>query len=218
LNFATTGLFTLRAKSRLLAAEQQDDYNEILKDVEDGINRVKVIVSDLRTFTHPGASVALDNVEVADAVNSALRFLSQECGDRVVIQAKLPEKQMVWANKNKLIQVLINLLQNSLDALKRKEFKDERPTIVITGRMERDKSFLTVRDNGEGIDASIIDKVFDPFFTTKDVGEGMGLGLSICYRIVQEFEGRIAVTSKLGEFSEFTLEFPAEAPISLKQP
>jgi signal transduction histidine kinase len=218
LNFATTGLFTLRAKSRLLAAEQQEDYNEILKDVEDGINRVKVIVSDLRTFTHPGASVALDNVEVADTVNSALRFLSQECGDRVVIQAKLPEKQMVWANKNKLIQVLINLLQNSLDALKRKEFKDERPTIVITGRMERDKSFLTVRDNGEGIDASIIDKVFDPFFTTKDVGEGMGLGLSICYRIVQEFEGRIAVTSKLGEFSEFTLEFPAEAPISLKQP
>ena len=55
-----------------------------------------------------------------------------------------------------------------------------------------------------------LDKIFDPFFTTKDVGEGMGLGLSICYRIVQEYDGRISVKTEPGKFCEFTLEFPAK--------
>ena len=55
-----------------------------------------------------------------------------------------------------------------------------------------------------------VDKIFDPFFTTKDVGEGMGLGLSICYRIVQEYDGRIQVKTEPGKFCEFTLEFPGE--------
>jgi two-component system sensor histidine kinase PhcS len=73
-----------------------------------------------------------------------------------------------------------------------------------------DKSRLIVRDNGEGIAPEHLDKVFDPFFTTKKVGEGMGLGLSICYRLVQEYEGTIAVRSEPGQFCEFTLEFPVK--------
>ena len=67
-----------------------------------------------------------------------------------------------------------------------------------------------IRDNGPGIDAEHLDKIFDPFFTTKDVGEGMGLGLSICYRIVQEYDGRISVADRARKFCEFALEFPAK--------
>ena len=78
--------------------------------------------------------------------------------------------------------------------------------------MESGQSRLRVRDNGAGIAPEAMDKIFDPFFTTKDVGEGMGLGLSICHRIVQEFDGRIAVKSEPGKFSEFTLTFPVEPP------
>ena len=66
-----------------------------------------------------------------------------------------------------------------------------------------------IGDNGTGISPEHLDKIFDPFFTTKDVGAGMGLGLIICYRIVQEMEGRISVRTELGKFAEFTLEFPA---------
>jgi C4-dicarboxylate-specific signal transduction histidine kinase len=209
LNFATTGLFTLRNKGKFIAPEQQEEYREILQDVEDGIKRVKNIVSDLRMFTHPDTE-SRDQVEVAEIVTSALRFLSNEWKDSVQIEQKLAEHQTVWANKNKLIHVLVNLLQNSLDALKSKPFEGEKPTIWLEGRVENGRSMLVLRDNGCGISAEHLDKIFDPFFTTKDVGDGMGLGLAICYRIVQECEGRISVRTEHGKFSEFTLEFPVK--------
>jgi signal transduction histidine kinase len=209
LNFATTGLFNLRNKGKYIAPEQQEEYDEVLQDIEDGIKRVKNIVSDLRMFTHPDTE-SLDQVDVAEVVSSALRFLSNEWKDHVQIQQQLQEHQTIWGNKNKLIHVLVNLLQNSMDALKHKTFENEKPTICIEGKTENDKSVLTVRDNGAGIPNEHLDKIFDPFFTTKDVGEGMGLGLSICYRIVQECDGRISVRTEEGKFCEFILAFPVK--------
>jgi signal transduction histidine kinase len=207
LNFATTGLYTLRNKGKYLAPEQQEEYAEVLKDVEEGIKRVKTIVSDLRMFTHPETE-SRDQVEVADVVGSALRFLANEWKDRVQIDQKLDPRQTVWANKNKMIHVFTNLLQNSLDALKDKEFNNgEKPAITIDGAVTNGRSIVRLRDNGPGIDAKHLDKIFDPFFTTKDVGEGMGLGLSICYRIIQECGGRISVSTESGKYCEFTLEF-----------
>jgi signal transduction histidine kinase len=210
LNFATTGLYTLRNKGKYLVPEQQEEYAEVLKDVEEGIKRVKTIVSDLRMFTHPETE-SRDQVEVAEVLGSALRFLANEWKDRVEIEQILDPHQVVWANKNKLIHVFTNLLQNSLDALKGKNFNNgEKPKIVIAGSVSNGRSAVRVRDNGPGIDAQHLDKIFDPFFTTKDVGEGMGLGLSICYRIVQECDGRISVKTEPGKYCEFTLEFPAK--------
>ena len=81
---------------------------------------------------------------------------------------------------------------------------------AVSRAKENGRSTLCVRDNGLGIDAEHLDKIFDPFYTTKDVGQGMGLGLSICYRIVQEAEGRISVKTEPGKFCEFTLEFPVK--------
>jgi two-component system sensor histidine kinase PhcS len=209
LNFATTGLFTLKKKSKHVPPEEREDFEDILKDVEDGVKRVRDIVSDLRLFTHPGTE-AHDEVAVADAVSSALRFLSNELKDQVRVVQKLDEHQTVHANRNKLIHVFVNLIQNSLDAMQGKSFNGEQPTIWIEGRVENGTSYLVVRDNGMGIESQHLDKIFDPFFTTKEVGQGMGLGLSICYRIMQENRGRITVRSERGKFCEFTLEFPAK--------
>ena len=71
--------------------------------------------------------------------------------DEVQIEQELTPNLKIWANKNKLIHILANLLQNSFDALKTKTFTDERPTIRITGREENKVGILTVRDNGPGI-------------------------------------------------------------------
>lgn len=208
LNFATTSLFTLKKKGKHLPAEQRAEYDDIVKDVEDGIIRVKNIVSDLRTFTHPNTDI-LDQIVVADVVASSLRFLSNEVKDKAIIEQKLPAGQTVYANKNKLIHLFVNLIQNSLDALRTKPFPNgEQPTIWIEGRVENGVSYLIIRDNGPGIPSEHVDKIYDPFFTTKAVGAGMGLGLSMCARIMKDSQGKISVRTEKDKFCEFTLEFP----------
>ena len=209
LNFATTGLFALRNKCKLLEPAARREYEEILGDVEEGMKRVRNIVSDLRMFTHPEAGPS-EPVDVTDAVNTSLRFLAGEWKDKVRVELKIAPGQTVQANRNKLIHVLVNLLQNSLDAMRQKKFENETPAISIVGRMEDDRSLILVRDNGPGIERKHLDKIFDPFFTTKDVGEGMGLGLSICHRIVKGFDGHISVNTEVGRFCEFTLNFPTK--------
>jgi signal transduction histidine kinase len=209
LNFATTGLFTLRKKDKFLTEDQRSEYTEVLQDVEEGIKRVRDIVSGLRSFSYAD-NEHTENVDVAEVLASVLRLSSHEWKDRVEVCQNIPPGQTISGNKNKLIQVLLNLIQNSLDALARKNFENEKPTIWVEGWTDGGLTCLRVRDNGSGIEAANMDKIFDPFFTTKDVGEGMGLGLSICYRIVQEYGGRIEVKSEAGRFCEFTLEFPAK--------
>jgi signal transduction histidine kinase len=212
LNFANMGLRALKGKSKYVDPEQRADFDEILKDVDDGVRRVRDIVSDLRVFAHPETG-SRDAVPLNDAVAISLRLLSNEWKDKVEIIQTVPENQTAWGNRNLLTQVLVNLLKNSLDALQSKSFGEgERPTLWIEGRSEAGRSLLVLRDNGPGIDAEHLPKIFDPFFTTKDVGKGMGLGLAICYRIVQSFEGKITVRTEPGQFCEFTLDFPQDGP------
>jgi C4-dicarboxylate-specific signal transduction histidine kinase len=211
LNFSMTGLFALRNQAKKLPDTERTLQESILNDIEEGLKRVRNIVSDLRQFTHHGGGTG-EPVEAAEAVESAIRFLAGEWKDTVQIHQKVPASQNLWANHNKLIHVLVNLMQNAIDALGEKKFAEgETPQIWIEGKRESDRSLIILRDNGPGIDPKIVNKIFDPFFTTKEVGKGMGLGLSICYRIVQGYGGKISVKSEPGKFCEFTLDFPADA-------
>lgn len=211
LNFAATNLYALRKRLTTLAPEQRNAMEEIIADVEDGLHRVRDIVSDLRTFTHPETE-SLELVNVAEAVQAALRYLRGETPESVRIQIDIPRDLVVRASRNKLVHVLINLVENSLDALRRKTFENAAPTIRITGRTGNGRVRLEVWDNGPGIAPEHLSRVFDPFFTTKDVGEGMGLGLSICYRLLQECGATIRPESEPGRFCRFILEFPSPEP------
>ena len=90
LNFATTGLYTLRARGKLLPQDKQSDFAEILSDVKEGVKRVRDIVSDLRTFSYADNDQE-DDVDVADVIASSLRFLSHEWKDRVEIHSRFPK-------------------------------------------------------------------------------------------------------------------------------
>jgi C4-dicarboxylate-specific signal transduction histidine kinase len=116
-----------------------------------------------------------------------LRFLSNEWKDRCR-STELEPHQTIWANKNKLIQVITNLLAELARRAWKKDVRQrEKPTIRIEGRVENGRSIVSVRDNGPA-STRASGQDFDPFFTTKDVGEGMGWA-EHCYRIVQECEG-----------------------------
>ncbi len=217
LNYAKTGLFVLRKKTRRLPPELLAETDAVLNDIEDGLKRVDNIVSDLRTFTHPGVQ-AKEEIDLADIFNLSLRFVSSELKDRnIALQLNLEPGQKIWASRNHFILVLVNLLENSMDALGEKTFAGEaRPTIEISSRAEGERSLLFVRDNGPGIEPQNLPKIFDPFFTTKEVGKGTGLGLSICFGIVRGYGGTIAATSEPGRFCEFTVDMPATEAAAAK--
>jgi signal transduction histidine kinase len=207
LNFAKTATHMIKRQAVRLPTEDQQEFTETITDIEEGIDRVRMIVSDLRSFTHPNTEM-FEDVSVFNLMTSTLRFLSHEWKDKVEIVQNYDEHVTIWGNRHQLIQVLINILQNGIDALKKKQFVTDKPRIEISGVDQDGKFILIIRDNGPGISPEDLGRVFDPFFTTKDVGEGMGLGLSICYRIMEAHQGRITVNSKPGEFCEFRLEFP----------
>lgn len=214
LNFATTGLYVLKNQGERLAKEEPQEFTDVVRDIEEGVQRVKNIVSDLRSFTHPDA-VQRGPVSVSEVVTASLRFLSSEWKEQVQIEQAIPANLVCEANKNKLTQVFVNLIQNALDALKQRPEGAEPPIIHITGDRQEGKTIVVVRDNGEGIEAQNLSKIFDPFFTTREVGKGMGMGLSICYRIIQELHGNISVTSERGKFCEFRIELPTAASESI---
>ena len=214
LNFAKTALYVLRIMTESLSQNEKTEFQEVLQDMAEGIDRISSIVSDLRTFTQPHLT-QLERVSVVEVVNSALRLLSNEWENKVKIEKEIPEAQTIWANRNQIIQVLVNLLQNALQTLEKKHCSETGATIWLRGIEENGESLVIVRDNGEGIASENLQKIFDPFFTTKDVGEGMGLGLSICYRIINQHGGRIQVQSERGAYSEFTLHFPQQPTDSM---
>jgi two-component system sensor histidine kinase PhcS len=217
LNYSRTGLFVLQKKTRALPPAQQAEAEAIITDIEDGLRRVDNIVSDLRTFTHPGGQSS-EEVDVADLFRLSLRFISSELKDKHIdLTLNLEPGQKVWAGRNHFSLVLVNLLENSIDALADKQFANgEGPRIEITGRSQGDRSLLIFRDNGPGISAENLPKIFDPFFTTKEIGKGTGLGLSICFGIIRGYGGTITAVSEPGQFCEFTLDLSATAEAAQK--
>ena len=218
LNYSRTGLFVLRKKSRNLPEELRREVDAVITDIEDGLKRVDTIVSDLSTFTHPGGQEA-EEVNLAELFDLALRFVSNEVKDKnISVKLDLVPGQKIWAGRNPFVLVLVNLLENSIDALGEKQFANgEAPQIEISSREEGKHTVLSIRDNGPGIPPQNLPKIFDPFFTTKDIGKGTGLGLSICFGIVRGYGGTITATSEPGRFCEFTLDLPATAEAAAKK-
>ncbi|MBE2286316.1 MAG: response regulator [Prosthecobacter sp.] len=207
LNYARQGLHIISRSGKLLPESERADFAETLKDVEDGVNRVVQIISDLRGFTRNTNEVG-HAFHLKPTVDTALRFFAHIWKEGIKREVEVPGELEIRGDSNQFVQVLINLVQNALDAMGDKTFPEgESPCIRISGHARGDKVILTIKDNGPGIPKEIRDKIFDPFFTTKDVGKGMGLGLSICNNIINSHGGRVEVRSEPGQFTEFILEF-----------
>ncbi len=209
LNYVSQGLQLMRLSAKSLPESEQADFNDTLKDVNDGVNRVVRIISDLRGFTRNTNELS-QTFNFKTLVTTGLRFFSHVWKDGIQHTESVPESLEAKGDSNQIMQVFINLVQNAIDAVQSKKYPEgETPSIVISAQSKGDKVQLIVRDNGPGIPEEVAQKIFDPFFTTKDVGQGMGLGLSISNRIIIEHNGQILFESELGIFTEFTLEFPS---------
>ncbi|MBU1917428.1 ATP-binding protein, partial [bacterium] len=115
-----------------------------------------------------------------------------------------PALPVLTGNAQKIEQVIINLIINASQAMS----EEKRGLIKISTSFEELHVIVKVEDNGNGMPERTLESIFDPFFTTKRAKGGTGLGLSIAYRIIEEHQGSISVTSKLGEGSVFTIKIP----------
>jgi two-component system, sensor histidine kinase PhcS len=218
LNYSRTALFVLKKKARKLPTETSAETEAIVSDIEDGLTRVNDIVSGLRSFTHPGEQ-ASEDIDLVEIFDMSLRWgISNEAKERNILLRIVPTPgQKAWATRNQLITVIVNLLENSIDALAEKQFANgERAQIEVTSRAEGDRTKIIFHDNGPGIAPENLARVFDPFFTTKEVGKGTGLGLSICFGIVRGFGGTITAASQPGKFCEFIVDLPANETAARK--
>ncbi len=195
-----------------LILEKIDENDPIKSDLEfiiEDANRCKKIVKSLLVYSRKADSCK-NVVHINNLVESSLTLtLDQKIFGNIHIVKELSDEMMLlFADANKIQQVIINLVINAADAM------DGKGTLTI--RTYRDKRFkkvyLEVQDTGCGIPKENLDKIFDPFFTTKQVGKSTGLGLSISYGIVEEHGGKIRVKETSPKGTTFLLEFPLYIP------
>src|SRR5918995_6576141 len=130
LNYAKTGLYVLRNTIQSPSTDEKETSLEVLQDIQEGIDRIDRIVSDLRIFTHPNVT-QIERIQVTELVISALRLLSHELHNKVTVENEISSDQTIWANRNQVTQVLVNLLQNAIYAVEKKA-SAEKPTIRLT--------------------------------------------------------------------------------------
>lgn len=206
LNYAKTNLYSLRTFAKLLPPEDKDDFVEITSDVEEGLERVVQIVKDLRSFAVKDKTQFSD-VNLAEVVSASSRLLGNRL-THVQFSSELPDHIHVIGNSNQLCQVFVNFLQNSLDALKDMGRENQEGQIRVELTQDDTWTSLHFHDNGCGISKENQQQIFDPFYSSKDIGQGMGLGLSICYRILEQHGVKTEIESEVGKGTHFTLNFP----------
>ncbi|MCB1323540.1 MAG: HAMP domain-containing histidine kinase, partial [Leptospiraceae bacterium] len=126
----------------------------------------------------------------------------------VEVERDYGEIPRVVCNPDELNQVWTNIITNAYQALKNRS--DAR--IVLKSRATENQVDISIRDNGPGMSADVLQKIWDPFFTTKDQGEGSGLGLGIVKGIVEKHNGHIRVNSSPGQGTEFIFSLPLRQP------
>ncbi|MFW5667078.1 MAG: PAS domain-containing sensor histidine kinase, partial [Coleofasciculus sp.] len=202
-----------------------EDWQNVIKSMEIGADRIQQIVQSLRIFSrhHESERKAIDIHESIDNTLIILQHRLKASGNHPQIEVikeygKLPA---ITCYASQLNQVFMNLLSNGIDALENKpasrvikihtEMVQKSQSADDNGHQQQTSDFAVIRiaDNGVGINADIIPQIFDPFFTTKPVGRGTGLGLSISHEIiVEKHQGQLQCVSNVGQGTEFIVEIP----------
>ena len=182
-----------------------------LKLIEENANNAKKIVENLLGFARITEGME-DVVDINQGLNTVLRIINntlmtKKVNYKLSIPDGLPK---VKGDSREFQQVIFNLINNSVAAL------GKGGELKISARQENSWVHVTIEDNGSGIPERIKSHIFDPFFTTKKVGEGTGLGLSLCYGIVKKYNGKMNFTSSSKEDypdepsgTVFTVSLPA---------
>lgn len=190
-------------------------YNNLGKVLE-AAHRGQELVSRILAFSRRQHR-HFDVIPLKKTIEAALSLLRPTIPASVSIQFDTAIDAHILGNQTQIHQVLVNLINNAVDAM------DGEGTITISlnrvipedpllkqfpATIPQNYCKMEIKDTGHGMDQHTIDRIFEPFFTTKEVGKGTGLGLSIVHSIVKEHQGEITVTSQLGRGTTFMILLP----------
>jgi two-component system, NtrC family, sensor kinase len=177
--------------------------------IRKGVDRISAISSGLKSYSRKSDPRSFQYVDIESCVDQALELCRNKLKYNISIdRTHSGESKVVWADEQQLVQIVVNLLLNAVDAL----HGLPNALISVTTLYDDQSVCLTVEDNGPGISDDVLKRIFDPFFTTKDVGKGTGLGLSISRNIAVSHGGDLWVEAgqKLTG-AAFKLRLPAIA-------
>jgi PAS domain S-box-containing protein len=187
-----------------LLSEMSDE----LSDIAEGGEKIREIVKGLKAFVH-GSEEEVEKLNLNHVIESAINMTFHVIKQKARIEKELAvDLPILTANSGKLQQVFINLLINASQSIAGNHPADNKIS-VRTGRNDG-HLFVEITDTGKGIPENVLPRIFDPFFTTKAVGEGTGLGLSVCNEILKSYPGTIQVHSKVGKGTTFIVNLPLE--------
>jgi two-component system, NtrC family, sensor kinase len=204
-----------RIKTRMTAIDRlikDIDLDFVLEDTLglideslDGAKRVKIIVQNLRDFTHPSVETA-ESVDFNSCLETTLAMLSSHAMPRVKISRNYGAIPQVTCRLREINQVFYNILKNAFQALGEQGEGD----LTICTAADDEAVSVQISDTGPGIDQAHLGSIFNPFFTTREVGSGIGLGLFQTYTTVKSHGGSIDVESEFGKGTTFTVKIPIE--------
>jgi signal transduction histidine kinase len=181
-----------------------ESRSEDFKVIEEEIHRINEIVDQFLRFAKP-APPHLERTEVTSIFEEILQLLRPQMEKlRISVQKDFRSVPLITIDNEQMKQVILNLLMNSIQAM------PEGGQFRLEGEVSKDGQWveLSIRDSGVGIPPEDMDKLFDPFFSTKE--GGIGLGLSIAHRIIDQHHGKIEVTSNPNEGTIFTVYLPID--------
>ena len=183
------------------AATQWERALSRLREMHDGLTRIRELVLKLRTFSRLDEGEQ-KQINVRESIDSVLSIVGHRLEARITVATDFRGPEIIDCFAGLFNQAVMNLVTNAIDAI------DEAGTISITTDLRDDHFELCIADTGRGIPEAVRDRVFDPFFTTKPVGQGTGLGLSIADSIAKKHGGQIQLAPRRGGGTEARLRFP----------
>lgn len=191
----------------LKKANSLDELKRALQQIRTQGKRCKQITQKLLSFARKTEPIA-ENVHINELVEDVVALSLQRArySNVKLICNLAPDLPTVDVSPSEIQQVILNLINNSLDALDTKGGQ-----VRIGTRVKADRVIVDVEDDGPGIPKANLSRIFDPFFTTKPVGKGTGLGLSICYGIVKKIGGELTVNSAVGLGTAFHVHIPVSS-------
>ncbi|ADO69285.1 sensor histidine kinase [Stigmatella aurantiaca] len=184
------------------------ELRTVLRETLEGVSRIQQIVTDLKDFSRAGNLDDKEGGALEDALREAGRLASVRLGAGCQVALELePGLPAVRLGQRHVVQVMLNLLLNAVDAVEQAE-PPRSPEILVRARRVEQGVALLVEDNGPGIPPEVLPRIFEPFFTTKPPGKGTGLGLALCREYIVRAGGTLGAENRPGGGARFTLRLP----------